>query len=607
MWEIWNEPNGGFWKPQANVKEYGQLALETAKAIKAADPKATVLAPGSAGIPLDFLEGVFQTGILHYIDAVSLHPYRGDNPETASHDYSAVRRLIRQYAPPGKSIPLVSSEWGYNTVDVSEDIQAQYLARQWLSNLTQGVRLSIWYDWHEDGTDPKYTEHHFGTVRFDYTPKPAFLAGQKLTQALGGYRFVKRLPLASDGDYLLLFARGPSAKLAYWTTRDDHAVQLPTAGSAPLTLTRSPQYQDAGGDAALRAAASWSAAAADEFYAQGETPRLILTCHGVDTRPHRVRFQVQVTTPMGEKNMAPTREAAVGAGLTQTVPLPGLSRVTVSARVWVTLDGVRQPYAQEVTFAPTDPLRLSVAPLAKDQLQLQIANPAGTTFSGSLALIPAGRALTTPVRVSAGLKEIEVTLPKTSGKVSRVLLQDTHGNPVAVLPMPRFVPLDIAPSSLKAVFDGDLKVPSTVQLAPLEGPPPGGAALKVDYQFAPGWSFLRLVPPPSTPLPGQPLGIGLWVYGDGSGNLVRMRFQDATGQAFQPSSPDMNWTGWRFVSLRIVPAPGEAADFGHWGGANDGKVHYPVQVDTLFLLDSRADAPKHAGTIWIKSPVLIYN
>ena len=97
-------------------------------------------------------------------------------------------------------------------MDVPEERQAQYLARQWLSNLSEGVRLSIWYDWHEDGTDPKDTEHHFGTVRYDYAPKPAFLAAQALTQALGGYRFVKRLPLASHDDYLLLFAAAPPSK-----------------------------------------------------------------------------------------------------------------------------------------------------------------------------------------------------------------------------------------------------------------------------------------------------------------------------------------------------------------------------------------------------------
>ena len=108
------------------------------------------------------------------------------------------------------------------------------------------------------------------------------------------------------------------------------------------------------------------------------------------------------------------------------------------------------------------------------------------------------------------------------------------------------------------------------------------------------------------PLPGKPLGLGLWIYGDGSGNLARMRFRDATGQTLQANGLPIDWRGWRFVSFRLVPPPGEAADLGHWGGANDGKVHYPVTVDTLFLLDPARKRRQHQGTLWIKQPTVIY-
>ena len=131
---------------------------------------------------------------------------------------------------------MVSSEWGYSTANVTEQQQAQFLTREWLSNLAEGIRLSIWYDWHDDGTDPKNGEHHFGTVRNDYSPKPAFLAAQTLTQTLGGYRFLKRIPLASPDDYLLLFEKGPHAqKLAAWTTREDHTIALPISPPARMT------------------------------------------------------------------------------------------------------------------------------------------------------------------------------------------------------------------------------------------------------------------------------------------------------------------------------------------------------------------------------------
>ena len=599
LWEIWNEPNGGFWKPQADAAEYGRLAFETARAIKEADPSATVLAPGSAGIPLDFLETAFRTGLLRYIDAVSLHPYRGDTPESAAADFPAVRSLIHRYAPQGKRIPLVSSEWGYTAVTVSEEQQGQYLAREWLSNLAEGVRLSIWYDWHNDGPNPKDSESNFGTVHNDYLPKPAFLAAQRLTRALGGCRFVKRLPLASGEDYLLLFSDGKSVKTASWTTGADHAVLLP--GGRSLPLTGSPQYEDA--DAAQRAAASWSVAAASEFYAAGQAPTLALTYQSNDGRRHRVQtlFAVSVLGGAPRSVMGLAALTAPGGTLRRTILIAGPARAPVRVRVSLALDGVRQPYPQEVAFAPTDPLALSVTPLAQATVLVHVANPAGTPFVGRLSDAPD---IARPVRLAAGQTSLDVSLPSPP-RGAECVLRDAQGRTVTRLPLTRFVPYGAALPDLRAVLDGDTKLPSTVHLDAASAPPGGGPALGVDYQFAPGWSFARVTEAQPAALPGRPLGLGLWIYGDSSGNLARLRFQDASGQTFQNNGLAIDWSGWRFVTFHLVPPPGEAT-VTHWGGANDGRVQYPVSMDTLLLLDSVADARRHSGKLWIKRPTVLY-
>ena len=608
LWEIWNEPNGGFWKPQANAAEYGRLAFETARAIKQADPNATVLAPGTApgplGIPLDFLESVFQTGLLRYIDAVSLHPYRSERPESAAGDYPAVRRLIQKYAPKGKTIPLISSEWGYTSVSITEEQQGQYLAREWLSNLAEGVRLSIWYDWHDDGLDPKDGEHHFGTVYNDYTPKPAFEVAQRLTQALGGYRFVKRLPLASDKDYLLLFTKGAAVKVAFWTTGPDHAVSLPSGRR--LTLTGSPQYQEAGGDVALRAAASWSATVQDEFYSAGKIPMLVLAYDNADSRQHRAQMLASVTVLGTAPRSTASRESTTGPRVTRRweIPLPGLARVPARVQVTLVLDGVRQPYSQDVTLIPTDPLTLSVAPLTGHSVQVHIANPAGTAFAGRLHLAPGGLASSRPVLLTPGQTGLDVTSPGDPRLGADFLLHDAQGRLVAHLPVTRFTPYPATLSSFHALLDGDTKVPSTVHLDQAAAALGHGPALLLNYQFAPGWSFVRVAEGQPAVLPGRPLGLGLWVYGDGSGNLANMRFRDTTGQTLQVNGLPVDWRGWRFVAFDLVLSPGET--LGHWGGANDGHVHYPITVNTLFLLDSRADASRHQGMLYIKQPMLIY-
>lgn len=602
LWEIWNEPNGGFWKPQANAAEYGRLALETARAIKQADPHATVLAPGTAGIPLDFLETVFQTGILRYLDAVSLHPYRGDHPESAAADYPAVRRLIRKYAPPGRVIPLVSSEWGYSTVNVTEEQQAKYLPREWLSNLAAGVRLSIWYDWHEDGPDPKEPEHHFGTVRPDYAPKPAFEAARRLTEALGGYRFVKRLPLMRDGDYLLLFARGASVQIAYWTTDADHPAVLP--GGRRLALTGSPQYLDVSADAALRTAAAWSVSPNEVFYASGQTPALAVAYQSLDGRGHRARLLLAVTTLDRWTKQVSSSEDTAGPGqaLRWEGSVPGLARVPARIRVGLEVDGIRQPYSQEAVFTPTDPLELAVAPLLGGRFQARVTNPAGTAFTGRLGP-SAGSGHSVPVRLASGRMALDLTL---RAGVGEFLLQDELGKVVARSSALRFVPLTASVSSFTAARDGDAKVASSVHLRPGVGPG-GDPALRVDYNFASGWSFFRFGNGAQKTLAGKPVGLGLWIYGDGSGNAARARFVDATGQTLQANGLPIDWHGWRFVTFRLVRLPGGTSDLGFWGGASDGQVHYPVRLDTVFLLDSRADAVRHAGALWIKQPTLLYD
>jgi hypothetical protein len=170
--------------------------------------------------------------VLEYLDAVSVHPYRGPEkpPETSAGDYQKLRVLIRQYAPAvKKSMPILSGEWGYSTFTkgVSLETQAAFAVRQQLSNLLNGVPLSIWYDWKNDGPDPNENEHNFGTVLPDLTPKPAYLAIRTLTRELAGYRVVRRLALPNDKDYALLCTNPKGEqKLAAWTLGEGHAASI---------------------------------------------------------------------------------------------------------------------------------------------------------------------------------------------------------------------------------------------------------------------------------------------------------------------------------------------------------------------------------------------
>jgi hypothetical protein len=228
LWEIWNEPNITFWRPKPDVRQYNTLALAAAQAMRRADPQATIIGPASSGFPWEFLESFLQSGILEYLNAVSVHPYRGydKSPETAGEDYRRLRTLIEKCAPEGKkNLPILSGEWGYasHSRGVSLETQAAFLVRQQLANLVQGVPLSIWYDWKNDGTDPAEREHNFGTVNHDLTPKPAYHAVKILTRELAGYRIERRLETGNSKDFLLVLTNpGGERRLTAWTLDQPH-------------------------------------------------------------------------------------------------------------------------------------------------------------------------------------------------------------------------------------------------------------------------------------------------------------------------------------------------------------------------------------------------
>jgi len=225
LWETYNEPNHPlFWPPKPNANDYAALALAVGKAFRDQVPNEELIGPATSEIDFDFLEQCFKAGLLDYWSAVSIHPYRRSDPETAASDYCRLRGMIDKYAPikngAKKQIGIISGEWGYSDVwpGLNQDIQGRILARSLLTNLGNGVRLSIWYDW-QDGTDPRETEHHFGIVsQKDFEPKPAYLAIQTLSKTLAGYQFQKRLAAGSPQDYLLVFTDGARQVLAAHTT-----------------------------------------------------------------------------------------------------------------------------------------------------------------------------------------------------------------------------------------------------------------------------------------------------------------------------------------------------------------------------------------------------
>jgi hypothetical protein len=91
----------------------------------------------------------------------------------------------------------------------------------------------------------------------------------------------------------------------------------------------------------------------------------------------------------------------------------------------------------------------------------------------------------------------------------------------------------------------------------------------------------------------------LWLYGDDSDNGMVARFQDTTGQVFQPQSGPINWQGWKAVRFVL-----NRSSVWHYGGADNGVIHYPIQWNTVFLLDG--SIRRHpTGTLYFSSPTIV--
>ena len=577
-WEVWNEPNlEGFWRPQPAADDYAALVIECAKAIRAADPDAVILAPASSGFPWSFLERIFEKGVLEHIDEVSVHPYRSSPPETVAEDYARLRELIAKNLPAGrKAPPIVSGEWGYSTLHhggkpFSPEVQGMYLAREFLTNIAEGIPLSIWYDWANDGPDPKETEHNFGTVTLQREPKPAYLAAKTLMGILGKSAFERRLRAGRD-DHLLLFKSGGRRFLAAWTVGPEHPVSVQGKGlEGPLSSTG-------------------YTGEASKVEAKGGVLQLPLS-----SRPRYVEIP-EAAGPLATHGLeAELREHSIR--LTATRSGEGAAEARIELEV---LEESPEP-AQEPPGSREGENSRETTPLAATVKKQSLSEGQPAVVEVPVEW-PRGKR----VRVMASLidpaseRTLAVLCPRPGGKPGLACavagVFDKMIAAVAATPAPGTAgPSDIG---FSVALDGEASVKAEAKLSSVslggEAGAPASRALRLDYRFEKGWRFVRVVPEREEPaLRGR---LSVWVKGDGSGNSLRARFRDSRGETFQPTVGPLNWKGWKRVEI-----PTDGADAGSWGG--DGKVDYPIRWDSLFLIDSTREGG--AGTVEFAAPIWI--
>lgn len=637
LWEFWNEPNIFFWQPQPGVDEYSKMVAEAALAIKKADPGAFVVAPATSGVALDYIEEFFRRDGLKHIDAVTVHPYRQDLPETAADELRALRALIERYRPSGKRIDILSGEWGYSSIwgGFDEAKQGRFLARQWLSNLANGVRLSIWYDWHDDGPDPKEPEHHFGTVKLGFEPKPAYVAARTLTSTLNGYEpftelvWREELPAGASRPRMVLFRKGDEFALAAWCETEGGQVSM----TVPLLLSGATSSVATIGAFGERGSVTVSRDGTSILRLTQEPVYILLGKRASPALTWRFVEQFAPTAALGRARFTieffnsgkPTTARLVRTGASDPFELElnqGWTKYSfvadisgaVGSEMAVVCSGsmgegnavrpAHHPQTRRAYALIRDPFLLTLAPVSNDRAVLTIEHPfARSDVEGEVSYRDfAGSSVKAPLVVRPDVRNTAVVRAGAGGRYDVTVT--VRGKPTQMIGKAsgRLVAFeDFADASEKwlAEFDGDTKVKAeaTASIAPPPKSDTGLAvridrALRVDYRFDIGWKFLQIRPPADgRKIAGRPVAVGIWIYGDGKRNWIRCRFRDSTGQTHQPNYGVVDWIGWKYITMPL-------AHVWHWGGASDGQVHYPIEWDCPVLVDS-AGTTKETSTIYI--------
>lgn len=654
VWEMYNEPNIlPFWTPRPNVDDYIKLAQTVGQAIHRVYPQEVIIGPALAGSVdkrgrREFLEACFKAGLLEDWSAVSIHPYRITRPETVARDYRQLRLLIAQYAPQGKQVPIISGEWGYPSSTVwrqgkviDATTQAKYLARQWLNNVANEIPLSMWYDWQNDGPDPRDSEHNYGLIAYSdpqqktptYQTKSAYRAAQTLNTTLDGFQFNKRLAVGRPDDYVLLFSQGNQVKLAVWTTaQSSHTIVIPaspgsvraidflgqnrkqlnvTSQGLSLSLTDAPQYLiPANPNALLQLASAWETVPLEQVVSGSQTIDLPLQLSNPLSKTIQVNTGSQTAT-------IPPRQTR---SLVTTVT-PSRQGASSPLRLEWQIQGIGS-IAQRTDLLLTNPLTATVLPMGTDQLTVVLHNPAGTALQGraTLTSLQGVRVKTPsqPIRFVPGEKQkyLKFQASRTQSTY-QAGLEVTEKGTLHTFPPQQFKAVinfaNLRPhtigQALQAVPGGDAKVRSQQSLAVIpsdarHAPTVGRKVLKITYQFQAGWKYLHLLPTPQyqpqLTIQGRPQAMGLWINGDDSDNLMSLRYQDSTGQIFQPKSQSINWRGWRYLTFAL-----DGKDATVWGGAADGIVHYPIQLNSLLAIDN-AKKQATSGEIYMGQPTLVW-
>lgn len=263
-WVMWNEPNvnpagapplpGSFWT--GSLAAYIQLLRAGYEGAHAADPTCNVLNGALADVYWQAGEADLATALERfydpngdgdardggrpYFDTLNIHIYQLGAPDMAwyTQRFELVERIMRRFGDEAK--PIWVTETGYGTaeppdkaetspyVDEAAQAEAVRLVYQAMAGNPRVERVFWWSlrdYYHDTSAANQAMEAHYGLLRSDFSPKPAYWAFARLAPASrptlklgavtdenGAARFVIPADFAAQpGRYVVFAALSPQA------------------------------------------------------------------------------------------------------------------------------------------------------------------------------------------------------------------------------------------------------------------------------------------------------------------------------------------------------------------------------------------------------------
>ncbi|MDR3456240.1 MAG: fibronectin type III domain-containing protein [Verrucomicrobiae bacterium] len=254
-YEIWNEPNGGYWPPAPNASQYAALAMEGIRRVHAGDSNALVTTAGTSHFAPVFDQGYLAAGGGTNADGIGVHPYEIIWPSLNLTDsLFFLSSVIAQYLNPAP--PVWDTEWGFSsasygrgTNSFARNRQAAQVADELLAACGAGFPMYVYYDIQDDGTDPTNILDNYGLLTTGYSDKPAMTAVKALTAVARNRTFSGFIHTAPTTLTVMRFDGTNDQVFALWSfapnTNSQVTVTVPTNATVkdmfgnPLTLSTS--------------------------------------------------------------------------------------------------------------------------------------------------------------------------------------------------------------------------------------------------------------------------------------------------------------------------------------------------------------------------------